>query len=60
MAKEEKIIDEKVEKPEKKPVKKGVDVDAFINRKLQVINAMPDGVKKQRAAQRVLRNKEAK
>ena len=38
--------------------KKKVDVDAFIARKLKVINTWPDGVKKQRAAERLLRNKE--
>lgn len=39
-------------------VKKSVDVDAFIARKLRVINEWPDGAKKRRAAERLLKNKE--
>ena len=39
-------------------VKKSVDVDAFIARKLKVINEWPDGAKKRRAAERLLKNKE--
>ena len=46
----------KVEKPA--VVKKSVDVDAFIVRKLKVINELPDGAKKRNAAERVLKNKE--
>ena len=43
----------------KKPVgKKSVDVDAWIARKLKVINEWPDGAKKKNAAERVLKNKE--
>ena len=41
-------------------VKKGVDVDAFIERKLKVINEWPDGAKKRAAVERLFRNKEAK
>lgn len=37
---------------------KAVDVDAFITRKLKVINEWPDGAKKRAAAERVLRFKE--
>lgn len=48
-------------KEEKKETKKKVSKkDAFIARKLQIINAMPDGYKKESLAQRVLRNKEGK
>lgn len=39
-------------------VKKSVDVDAFIARKLKVINEWPDGAKKRSAAERLLKNKE--
>lgn len=46
----------KVEKPA--VVKKPVDVDAFIARKLKVINEWPDGAKKRNAVERLLRNKE--
>lgn len=60
MAEKEKVIEKAEEKVEKKPTKKGVDVQAFIKRKLQVINAMPDGAKKRKRAERVLKNKEAK
>lgn len=60
MADKEKVMEKAEEKIEKKPIKKGVNVEAFISRKLQVINAMPDGAKKRRRAERVLRNKEAK
>jgi len=42
------------------PVKKGVSVDAFIERKLKVINEWPDGAKKRAAVERLFRNKEAK
>ena len=41
------------------PVKKGVNVDAFIERKLKVINEWPDGAKKRAAVERLFRNKEA-
>lgn len=41
----------------KKPVK--ADVEAFIARKLKVINEWPDGVKKRAAIERLFRNKEA-
>lgn len=41
-------------------VKKSVDVDAFIARKLKVINELPDGAKKRNAAERVLKNKGGK
>lgn len=55
-------IVEEVEQPKKVEapavVKKSVDVDAFIARKLRVINEMPDGAKKRNAAERVLKNKE--
>lgn len=55
-------IVEEVEQPKKVEapavVKKSVDVDAFIARKLKVINEMPDGAKKRNAAERVLKNKE--
>lgn len=57
----EPVMDE-VEKPKKVEapavVKKSVDVDAFIARKLKVINELPDGAKKRNAAERVLKNKE--
>lgn len=43
---------------EKPVVKQSVDVDAFIARKLRVINEWPDGAKKRSAAERVLKNKE--
>lgn len=54
---------EEVEKPKKVEtpvVKKSVDVDAFIERKLKVINEWPDGAKKRSAAERLLKNKEVK
>lgn len=51
------IEEEKVFTPR---VKKSVDVDAFIKRKLKVINEWPDGTKKRAAVERLFRNKEAK
>lgn len=45
---------------EKKEVKKTSKEEAFVNRKLKVINAMQDGYKKESLAQRVLRNKGGK
>lgn len=48
---EEKKIDKPVET-------KKVDIDKFIARKLKVINEWPDGSKKQRAVERLFRNKE--
>lgn len=51
---------EEVKKVEKPVVKKSVDVEAFIARKLKVINERPDGAKKRNAAERILRNKEVK
>lgn len=45
---------------EKKEVKKVSMDEAFVNRKLKVINAMQDGHKKQSLAERVLRNKGVK
>ena len=52
------IEEEKVSTPPVK--KKEVDVDAFIERKLKVINEWPDGTKKRAAVERLFRNKEAK
>lgn len=52
MAEEKKVEEKKVEKKPKKPT--------FVERKLQIINAMPDGRKKERLAERILRNKEGK
>lgn len=46
--------------PKKPVVKKSVDRDAWIARKLKVINELPDGAKKRNAAERVLKNKEVK
>lgn len=40
--------------------KKASKVDAFVARKLKVINEMPDGLKKKKTAERVLRNKGVK
>lgn len=55
---------EDVEKPKKVDtpavVKKSVDVDAFIARKLKVINEWTDGAKKRNAIERLLKNKEVK
>ena len=42
-----------------KPEKKKVDLKAWRERKLMVINKMPDAGKAKRAAERVFRNKEA-
>ena len=39
---------------------KGVDVDAFIERKLKVINMMPNKVKAQSAVKRLMRHKEVR
>lgn len=47
-----------VEEEKAPPVKN--DVDAFIERKLKVINEWPDGAKKRAAVERLFRNKEAK
>lgn len=41
------------------PEKKKVDLKAWRERKLMVINKMPDAGKAKRAAERVFRNKEA-
>ena len=57
-------VETPAEEPKKfeKPavVKKSVDRDAWIARKLKVINEYPDGAKKRNAAERVLKNKEVK
>lgn len=48
------------EEPVETPVftaKKKVDVDAFIARKLKVVNEWPDGARKRAAADRILKNK---
>lgn len=60
------IEDVATEEPvEVKPVEvqsstKATDVDAFINRKLQVINNMSDPAKAKALAERVLRNRKGK
>lgn len=43
----------------KKAAEKKTDADAFIARKLKVINEWPDGAKKRAAIDRLFRNKEA-
>lgn len=53
-------VEQKSEPKVEPKAKKADGVDAFIERKLKVINKMPDGKKKTRAAERILRNKEAK
>lgn len=58
---EEKItpVEEKKLPEMKRPVEKKVSADAFIARKLKVINEWPDGAKKRAAIERLFRNKEA-
>lgn len=65
MADEKKTVEPKVEPKEEKvehkaTPKKADKVEAFIQRKLKAINKMPDGRKKRRAAESVLKNKEVK
>ena len=51
---------EKAEKVEKKETPKKVDLDAFIARKLKVINELDDEAEKDFLAKRVLNNKRGK
>lgn len=60
MAKEKKpteVTEEKVEAVEEEKKDKGVDVEAFIARKLTAINQMEDEAKARNLASRVLSNR---
>lgn len=55
---EEVVEEKKTEQPKK--TKKVDKTEAFIERKLKILNALPDGAKKQRAVERLLRNRRNK
>lgn len=53
-------IHEEIVEEEEQPQEKGVDIDAFIERKLKVINELPNKAQAKSLAERVLRHKESR